>query len=211
VVAAAIAITRVDGLRGVTMRALADRLGATPMALYRHVGDRDELALLVVDQLFAGLVFPDQTLAAVPWLRVLAHAIRAIGREHPGVMDLLLEEGPAVKSTLVILDRVVSKLHDAGLPWKEAAAIHNTFLSWLAATVRREEQWAARRDEAPLRRFLDAAGRMPPAEYPGLAHVLPYMPGADVDTEFEQSLAFMLDGIHARIEAQEQRRKPRKR
>ncbi len=203
VVEAALQIVRAEGLAGLTMRALADALDATPMALYRHVGDRDELTLLVVDALFARLELPAERLSAVAWLRELAHRIRALGRAHHGVMDVLLEEGPVVKSTLVVLDRVVQKLHDEGLTWKSAAAVHNTFMSWLAATIRREERWARRRPggHRPLERFLEVAATMPASEHPGLAHVLAHMPGADVDAEFERSLAFMLDGVAMKLEA----------
>lgn len=201
-VEAAVAIVRTGGMQSLTMRALADELGATPMALYRHVGDRDELAFLVVDRVMSRVALPDSSLPALAWLRALAREVRDVGRAHRGVMDVLLEEGPAVRSTLVILDAVVRKLHDEGATWKEAAALHNTFFSWLAATIRREERWAARGREAPLlRRFVETARAMSPSDFPGLAHVLPHMPGGDVDKEFESSLSFMLDGIAERLGA----------
>lgn len=209
VVEAAVAIVRTGGMGTLTMRALADELDATPMAVYRHVGDRDELAFLVVDRVMSQVALPDDSLPVLVWLRALAREIRDVGRAHRGVMDVLLEEGPAVRSTLAILDAVVTKLHHEGASWKEAAVIHNTFFSWLAATIRREERWAERdheRRESPplLRRFLEAAKAMPASEYPGLAHVLSHMPGADVDKEFESSLAFMLDGIRVRLDASRQ-------
>lgn len=198
---AAVAIVREGGMEALTMRALADALDATPMALYRHVGDRDELALLVVDRVMSRVELPDRSVSARAFLRALAREVRDVGRAHRGVMDILLEEGPAVTSTLVILDAVVRKLHEEGATWKEASALHNTFFSWLAATIRREERWAARgREKRPmLRRFMEAAGAMSPSEYPGIAHVLPHMPGEDVDQEFESSLSFMLDGIAVRL------------
>ncbi len=40
-----------SGLDGVTMRAVADRLGVTPMALYRHVGDKQGLLDGLVERL----------------------------------------------------------------------------------------------------------------------------------------------------------------
>jgi AcrR family transcriptional regulator len=201
VVAAAIDIVRERSLHDVTMRSLAERLEATPMALYRHVGDRDALALLVVDAVFRSLVLPSASLQALEYLRELARGIRALGRAHHGVMDVLLEHGPAVKSTLVILDVVVRKLHDEGASWQEAAGIHNTFLSWVASAVHREERWTvlARKGSTLFRHFTDAAGEMSAAEYPGLAAVLAHMPGTEIDTEFEYSLAFMLDGVKARL------------
>ncbi|OJY24992.1 MAG: hypothetical protein BGO98_08250 [Myxococcales bacterium 68-20] len=212
VVDAAVGVVRAEGLEGLTMRALAERLEATPMALYRHVGDSDELALLVIDAIFSELVLPEEGLPALEWLRELARRIRALGRAHRGVMDVLLEEGPVVKSTLVILDRVVRKLHEAGMSWKTACAVHNTFLSWLAASIRREERWAARTDgeKRPLRRFLAIAAEMPRSDYPGLAQVMPHMPGDDVGAEFELSLDFMLDGVAATIAREQARREKRR-
>lgn len=199
IVSAAVDVTRESGLPSVTMRALADRLEATPMALYRHVGDREQLAVLVVDAIFRKLELPSASLAAVPWLRELALRARAIGRAHRGVMDVLLDQGPVAGSTLVILDAVAQKLHDAGLPWKEAAGIHNTFFSWIAATVRREERWASEGPQT-AKRFMAAAAAMS-ADHPALAHVLPHMPGADVDAELAFSLAFMLGAVEARLAA----------
>ena len=209
---AAVGIVRAKGMDALTMRALADALDATPMALYRHVGDRDALALLVVDRVMSQVTLPDPSTPALASLRALAHEVRAIGRAHPGVMDVLLEQGPAVRSALVILDVVVQKLHAEGASWRDAAALHNTFFSWLAATIRREERWASREPGSqPLRHFIEVAGSLSKSEYPGLAHVLPHMPGADLDREFESSLGFMLDGVAARLAPGREPMSPRRR
>ncbi|MDY7226685.1 TetR/AcrR family transcriptional regulator [Hyalangium rubrum] len=203
VVAAGIEIVRGEGLRQLSMRALAERLGVTPMAVYKHVENRDELVLWVVTEIFSTLALPDERLEPLAWLRELAGRVRALGLENRGVMDFLLDEGPVVAGTLVLLDRTVRKLHDAGVPWEEAGELHNTFFSWLAGAVRRQEQWEARRSDAsPLfQRFFAAAAAMSPSEYPGIAHSLPHMQAMDVEAEFETSLGFMLEGIQRRIEA----------
>lgn len=52
-VAAARAMIGVDGESALTMRRLADRLGLSPMAIYRHVADRDELIDLALDSALA--------------------------------------------------------------------------------------------------------------------------------------------------------------
>ena len=53
IVDAAIDVLDRDGLEGLTMRAVADRLGTGAMSLYRHVANRDELLDLVVARLLA--------------------------------------------------------------------------------------------------------------------------------------------------------------
>ncbi|WP_205525455.1 TetR/AcrR family transcriptional regulator [Pyxidicoccus trucidator] len=194
-VATAVAVVREQGLRQLSMRTLAERLGATPMAVYKHVESRDALALLTVEAIFQPLTLPDERLEPVPWLRELAARVRALGLAHRGVMEFLLDEGPVAHTTLVILDRTVRKLHDAGLPWDEAGALHNTFFSWLAGAVRRQEP------SPSFQRFFDAAAALPASDYPGLAHSLPHMRATEVEREFEASLGFMLEGIQRRIDA----------
>ncbi|MCP3166426.1 TetR/AcrR family transcriptional regulator [Myxococcus qinghaiensis] len=207
---AATELVRESGLRKLSMRAVAERIGATPMALYNHVGDREELVSRVVEHIFEQLVLPDTTLAPLDWLREVALRVRMLGLAHWGVMDYLLEEGPAVHGALLVLERTVSMLHDAGVPWSEAGDLHNTFFSWLAGTIRRQEQWAARDNGAspPLQRFHSAALALPAKDYPGVKHTLSRMRALDVDAEFENSLDFMLEGIGRRIQRHQDEARP---
>ncbi|MBF9032750.1 TetR family transcriptional regulator [Rhodobacterales bacterium HKCCE2091] len=55
---AGLAILRDEGHRGLTMRALSRALGVTPMALYHHVGARDELVGLLAKRVFEGIATP---------------------------------------------------------------------------------------------------------------------------------------------------------
>ncbi|MCP3143046.1 TetR/AcrR family transcriptional regulator [Pyxidicoccus xibeiensis] len=213
--ATAVDLIREQGLRQLSMRPLAERLGATPMAVYKHVDNRDTLALLAVEAILQTLTLPEERLEPVAWLRQLAGRLRALGLAHRGVMEFLLDEGPVAHTSLVILDRTVRKLHDAGLPWKEAGALHNTFFSWLAGAVRRQEPWelSASGTPPPFQRFFDAAAALPASDYPGIAHSLPHMRATEVEREFEASLDFMLEGIQRRIDARRgpARKRPRSR
>ncbi|RKH13547.1 TetR/AcrR family transcriptional regulator [Corallococcus sp. CA053C] len=212
VVEAAVVLVREQGLRQLSMRTLAERLGVTPMAVYKHVEHRDALVLLSVEAILGTVALPEERLEPVPWLRVLAGRVRAVGLAHRGLMDFLLDEGPTVHTALVILDRTVRKLHGAGIPWKEAGALHNTFFSWLAGAVRRQEPWdvSTRDTPPPFEKFFAAAEALPAKDYPGLAHSVPHMRATDVGREFEASLDFMLEGIQRRIDARQEavRKKP---
>jgi len=59
VLAEARALGDTRGFDAVTIRGVADRLGVTPMALYRHVGDKDGLLDGLADTLYAELRIPD--------------------------------------------------------------------------------------------------------------------------------------------------------
>ncbi|AKF11642.1 Transcriptional regulator, TetR family protein [Sandaracinus amylolyticus] len=192
-------LVREHGLDALTMRAIAEALEATPMAIYHHVKDRDALVHLVVDRVVARIELPERTLAPVPWLREVAHRTRCVGLEHPGVMDVLLDEGPAVPSALRILDATVATLHDAGLGWAAATDVHNTFFSWLAGAIRREDRWRRQHVEGPPP-FVALAETMPSRELPALRRALPRLRAIDLDAMFATSLELVLAGVEHQLE-----------
>ncbi len=55
ILAAALALLDEGGGQGLTMRALAARLGVSPMSLYRHVGERDALLRALADRVYGGV------------------------------------------------------------------------------------------------------------------------------------------------------------
>src|SRR5579875_3322686 len=73
-----------EGLDAVTIRRLAQDLGVTPMALYWHVRNKDELLDAMGDRLYASLSY--DTGADAPWDEQLRAVVRALVdalRQHP--------------------------------------------------------------------------------------------------------------------------------
>src|SRR5262245_23850090 len=58
IVRAALALLDVVGLDELTMRRLADRLGVKAASLYRHVRDKDELLILLGDEISGEIPLP---------------------------------------------------------------------------------------------------------------------------------------------------------
>jgi AcrR family transcriptional regulator len=115
VLAAALDLADTSGLAAVTMRAVADRLGVTPMALYRHVGDKQQLFDGLVELLLQELPLPSPEL---PWrdrLGAMAAAMRATARRHPVVFPLLLQRPAATAGALRVREVVYACLREAGL------------------------------------------------------------------------------------------------
>jgi AcrR family transcriptional regulator len=111
---ATLALADEEGLAAVSMRAVAARLGVTPMALYRHVGDKSQLLDGLVEQLLLELPLPASTL---PWqarLDALAAAMRATARKHPRVFPLLLQRPATTPGAMRARDAVYGALRDAG-------------------------------------------------------------------------------------------------
>jgi AcrR family transcriptional regulator len=79
-----------EGLEAVTIRRLAQELGVTPMALYWHFKNKDELLLGITDHVLAG-VRADRD-AADPWpvqLRAMMQALIDAMRAHRCLPELL--------------------------------------------------------------------------------------------------------------------------
>jgi AcrR family transcriptional regulator len=102
VVAEALAIISVSGAVALSMRALATRLGVVPAALYRHVRNKDQLCDLILDAVLAEV--DCQADPALPWtgqVTVLAHRLRTVLEDHPGIAVL-----PAPHSQARVLNDV---------------------------------------------------------------------------------------------------------
>lgn len=59
VVAEAIALADAEGLEALSMRALAARLGVVPMALYKHIADKEDLVGRMVDRVIEEYASPN--------------------------------------------------------------------------------------------------------------------------------------------------------
>ncbi|GAB3423131.1 TetR/AcrR family transcriptional regulator [Flindersiella endophytica] len=104
------------GLQAVTMRAVAERLGVTAMALYAHVGDKDGLLDGLVERILAD--FP-KSRAGLNWeeqLRELGAGAIAVARRHPQAFPLLLNRPAVTKGALRTREVVFAALLGAGVP-----------------------------------------------------------------------------------------------
>ncbi|WP_433300433.1 TetR/AcrR family transcriptional regulator [Actinoplanes sp. CA-030573] len=79
-----------EGVEAVTIRRLAQELGVTPMALYWHFKNKDELLVGIVDHALAS-VRSDRA-ASDPWnkqLRAMVETLVTVMRQHPSLPDLM--------------------------------------------------------------------------------------------------------------------------
>jgi AcrR family transcriptional regulator len=123
----ALALVDERGLAAMSMRAVAERVGLTSMALYPYVGGKDALLDGLVDLLHLelGSVYGDDPFTAGPgdpadidWrqrLRAIGRAVRALSRAHPGAYPLLLTRPSAGAAASWLVAAVRAILHDAGV------------------------------------------------------------------------------------------------
>jgi TetR/AcrR family tetracycline transcriptional repressor len=121
VVDQALTLIAQEGLEALTMRTLGARLGVVPGALYRHVRSKEQLQDLVVDGVLAEVDCDINH--AQPWteqITVLAHRLRKVLEDHPGVAGLLKTRDPLGPHSLTLAEAFLLPLHSAGFPHREA-------------------------------------------------------------------------------------------
>jgi AcrR family transcriptional regulator len=117
----ALALADEGGLGAVTMRAVAQRLGVTAMALYPHVESKDDLLEGLVGRVLAQLPIPDTSL---PWqerLRQIGTMTRALARRHPAAVPLIFTKPSVTTDGLRVVDAIYTALLDAGVPPDQVA------------------------------------------------------------------------------------------
>jgi AcrR family transcriptional regulator len=121
VLSAALTLADTEGLEAVTMHAVARRLQVTPMALYRHVDDKNALLDGLVERLLTEYPVPLDGQSWEQRLLTLATGIRDTARRHPAVFPLLLTRPAVTPAARVVRDAVHAALREAGLPESEVA------------------------------------------------------------------------------------------
>jgi AcrR family transcriptional regulator len=116
VVAEALTVIATDGVDALSMRALATRLGVVPGALYRHVRSKEQLHDLVLDGVLAEVDHEvDDSLTWTERIKVLAHRLRTVLENHPGIAGLLKTRDPLGPHSLALAEAFLAALRAAGL------------------------------------------------------------------------------------------------
>jgi TetR/AcrR family transcriptional regulator, tetracycline repressor protein len=204
VVEQALALADDEGVEAVTIRRLAGRLGVTPMALYWHFKNKDELMWALAEHVLSGVtadISPGDS-----WrkrLRMMVEAIVRVMREHPCLPDLLtaVEDKHDVDSFKRATEAALDILTEAGFTLREGFYISSYLLNGAIGLVKgqpcpivlpREEEAEARRQR---RLKLES---LPSDRYP---HIIEY--GAtlaeppDVEHYFTFGIDLLLTGVEA--------------
>jgi AcrR family transcriptional regulator len=207
IVDAGVRIADADGLPLVTMRRVAESLGVSTMALYRHVPDKGDLTLRMTDSVFAGIRLPEIPVAA--WRRRLdaaAHLIWAVFGGHPWAAEVIsLSRPQLIPNVLPLAEWSLSTLRAMGFGTHDMVCTHiNLFAHVRGMALARLAEAQAEKDTGMtaddwmrhrgggLRQWAETAG------HPGLGHVVREPFDFDLDTIFEYGLQRLLDGIDAR-------------
>lgn len=192
---AAVALLDEEGIDGLTMRRLAERIGSGVTTLYWHVDTKDDVVDLALDAIFATTPVPAGTDRGGEWrANVVAMLLdwRTAMLRHPWSAALLQRPtlGPNLLARMEFLQ---ATLVGAGFSGPRLATATWTLYNYLmGATVARASfELSAEDREAAQQRLRDRSD-----QYPTLS-AQDYMLEDDWDGTFTRGLGYVLDGIAA--------------
>jgi AcrR family transcriptional regulator len=186
IAAAALSVVDERGARGFTMRAVADALGVTPMALYYHVADKAALIELVLEAAISERPLPHATGKWQDDLWELCCWVRDGARAHPEVSRLSTHQ-VWTPQMLRVGERWVGIWQQSGLPLEravEAAAATGTAIYGYVEAEAREQQIEWPHD--------DMLAWLPNAR-------LLYRSRHDPEAAFELVVRALITGVHAQL------------
>jgi AcrR family transcriptional regulator len=197
VLAAAVALADAAGLEAFSMRGLAQELGVVPMALYKHVANKDELLDGMVDIVFGEIELPSTELDWRFAMRRRAISTREALKRHTWAIGLMESRHPG-PANLRNHNAVMGCLREAGFAFAVAIHAYSVQDAYIYGFALQERdlgfETPASAGEAAQRRA-DTVGAL--GDYPYLAEVVTKLPesGYDSAVEFAWGLDLILDGL----------------
>ena len=205
VVTAAVALADAEGLEAVSMARVAKALGFTTMSLYRHVRNKEELLVLMLDHV---MVMPPaqpyegwrEGLAGWAW-----DLLRMV-REHPWVHYVRISPPPATPSSVELMERGLAPLAGTPLPEQDKAQLIlmiNGYVFWQARLETELALGTGDPQTDPLVAFLIVMHSLVDERWPSVRRVVDAGVFDDEedtrDADFAFGLERILDGIERMI------------
>jgi len=201
VLRAAIAVADEGGLDALSMRRIAQLLGVVPMALYKHVANKEELLDGMVDAAVAEI---DPPAVGLPWKATIRHTVLSARQtllNHPWASHALESRANATPAVMAYMDSMIGILRDGGFSIDLTHhAMHAMGSRLLGFT---QELFQEPVGAGPVEIPEGAAEAFPhivelvTAVYHDPASVVG--PGCDDQLEFEFAVDLMLDGLERKL------------
>ncbi|MER7010814.1 TetR/AcrR family transcriptional regulator C-terminal domain-containing protein [Saccharopolyspora sp. NPDC000359] len=189
VLAAALEVLDESGHGGLSMRAVADRLGVGKMSLYHHVADKAQMERLVIERLMAELPVPD---AELPWrerVSALARSVRSLVIRRPNATPLVALREYSDPASLRLPEALMRALHDAGLRGTALVGASRLVFSY-AIGYAQIDLVAPGEATSPM-------ASLPEADFPHIVAGARATRGLSFDDQFELGLQPLLAGLAA--------------
>ncbi|MFC5219254.1 TetR/AcrR family transcriptional regulator C-terminal domain-containing protein [Streptomyces coerulescens] len=217
IVRAAIELLDAEGIDGLSMRKLGQKLGSAATAMYWHVGNKENLLVLAADEVWREITLPD--VPTVGWrtaARELMYAARELCDRHRWLVRVITtyvgySDGMASFQERAYETFEAAGFRDADLDWAVSTPfMFVTGLAFMTSTEAAEVKERASRDGAEQPEHEAAAvaqAQAIAAKYPRLAASgeAQARRGQSFGEQVEEVFAFgvetILDGLQARLTA----------
>jgi len=204
VVERGLALADAEGLEAVTIRRLAAELGVTPMALYWHFRNKDELMAGLADAVWAEFdVNIDPNADWPAQLRFLLESLVRVLRRHPAASQLLISsEKRTSEAAMVASETALDVLHRAGFDAEYSVAIVRNALFTGVMLAMSDPGFEPGMTEAEraehLRQTRVRLALLPPDRFPRLvASAGPWTDCDNPDFHYEVGVETFIAGVEA--------------
>ncbi|RAY14014.1 TetR/AcrR family transcriptional regulator [Actinomadura craniellae] len=148
IVRTAIEIADADGLAGLSMRAVAERLGFTTMSLYRHVPGKAELLDLMQEAVHGEMILADEEAgdgrsAPDGWRAALtryAHREWEMYQRHPWALEIAITRRVPGPHAITLFDSALRAVSETGLTPGQMVAVVELVGGYVGGVARRAAQ-----------------------------------------------------------------------
>lgn len=198
----ALAVADEEGMGALTVRRLAERLGAGPMSIYHYFGNKAAIIDAMVDTVFAQIALPPED---QPWksaIRTRCVSAREVLNRHPWAPPYMESRTSPGPETLRHHDAVLGCLRRGGFSLQMTAHAYAVLDSFLYGFALEEAALPSGGGEGFQEVAEAIAANFPADEYPHLAeltldHVL--QAGYSFAQSFEFGLDLILDGLESHL------------
>jgi AcrR family transcriptional regulator len=207
-VTAALHVVDTEGMDALSMRRVAQELGTGPASLYAHVSGREELVLLVLDQVIGEVAVPEPD--PEHWQRQIKDVLRQTRRvlaRHGDLARLFAEIGvPLGLNFARATEGILAIVRSSGLSAQDCAYAVD-MLALYVSSYTAEQAGRAIKAEAegrPGKDLMHQAVRayyegLPSGDYPTINGMLDELVRDAGDERFEFGLDLMVTGLAARV------------
>jgi len=208
IVAAAITLLDRDGYDALSMRALAEQLGTGAASLYWHVGSKDGLLDLVLDELIGEVSVPRADPAR--WreqLKEVARAQRAVCLRHPYIVRVSIGRIPLGPNALRLNEGVLAIMRAGGLPPLMAVQGFLLLIEVINGFTLDETGVGGKEQPSDPAAQAEMAGmvtsylkELPAERFPNLTQMAGEFAMADNEERFDLLIDIFVDGLARRAE-----------
>jgi AcrR family transcriptional regulator len=198
VLGAAITLADQDGIESLSMRKLAQEFGVVPMALYKHVANKDDMLDGMVDVVFSEIDLPPNGTDWKTGMRQRAMSARQVLARHRWAIGLTESRMKPGATNLRHHDSVIGCLREAGFSIEMAIHAYSALDSYIYGFALQEQTLPFDNPENVGEVAEDMLSQFSADEYPYLKETIVQLINKsdwEYADEFEFGLDLILEGL----------------